>query len=163
MYLRGVTAAWPQPDVFVPMGSSALLYIFCACRQARKQVGWASLRDWARIQNVEEERGIAACAGALLLPPWGEKAGMRGARRKGKLSRILASSRVCPCGTPPSPRPSPPKGGEGALCGKRSCLAPSRSETHHGRSHKRRRVWIAPKTGFASLHPGYGPGRHAHG
>jgi hypothetical protein len=31
----------------------------------------------------------------------------------------MSHLRVCPCGTPPSPQPSPPKGGEGARCGKR--------------------------------------------
>jgi hypothetical protein len=51
---------------------------------------------------------------------------MRGAFRKDKLStKVVASPRVCSCGGPPSPRPSPPEeGGEGARCGRWRFLAP---------------------------------------
>jgi hypothetical protein len=34
-----------------------------------------------------------------------------------------------------------------------------RSETHHGQSHMRLRLWIAPMTGFAALNPSYEPRR----
>src|SRR5579871_4875602 len=74
--------------------------------------------DWGGALSAAKEHvkrgGLSACRSLLLLPPWGEKGGMRGACRESMLREL--SPQPCPCGPPPSPRPSPPKGGEGAGC-----------------------------------------------
>jgi hypothetical protein len=73
-----------------------------------------------------QEFGTSTCRSLLLLPPWGEKGGMRVARREPthrKIStapsrgqaapKIPSYLRLRPC----LPPPSRPEGGEGAGCG----------------------------------------------
>src|SRR5579871_6072342 len=83
--------------------------------------------DWGGALSAAKEHvkkgGLSACRSLLLLPPWGEKGGMRGACRESmhremsprfrESKQAQISLRICgfaPAARPPHPDPLPPRG-----------------------------------------------------